>query len=460
MKEKNQVKYITELDATEALDFLMESEQYKNFELPEYFDFDSVLDHVKEQIGEKPYAECIIGSGPKSLKDVNFDIVLNKDGKYAVRPLVLSNPYLYYFLAREICLGSGNHEKNNGISNKDNEKSSKNNWDKVKDTFKKCRVPNINVCAIPVVPQGTEEFHKSTTILNWWNNLEQRSIELSLEYRYMFVSDITNCYGSINPQAIDWALSCKDTSLSTEDNHEFAHNIQQLLQDLQNGRNIGIPQGSTLFDIIAEIILCYADLLLHEKLLDKGISEGYKILRYRDDYRIFCNNHNDLETISYSLQEVLEALNFRMNSSKTHISNSIITDSIKPDKLFYIFNTPIFNKKGCDFDGIQKHLLYIMMFGRKYPNSGQLRTMLSDLDKRIKEKIKASHSKRKAIMTLGTELLQSLNNNKTTKEGKEEGASKVALKEEGTSKVALKEKEIHKGLYENIRAMKIGRAHV
>ena len=41
--------------------------------------------------------------------------------------------------------------------------------------------------------------------------MEQRSLELSLEYRYMFVTDITNCYGSINPQSIEWALSCKDT---------------------------------------------------------------------------------------------------------------------------------------------------------------------------------------------------------------------------------------------------------
>lgn len=50
-----------------------------------------------------------------------------------------------------------------------------------------------------VLAEQNERFHKSTTILNWWNSMEQRSIELSLEYRYMFVTDITNCYGSVNP---------------------------------------------------------------------------------------------------------------------------------------------------------------------------------------------------------------------------------------------------------------------
>lgn len=363
----NKVTYITELTSPEALDFLMKSEQYHTFELPEYFDFDTVLAYVKDSVGEKEYTQCSRKDTIQDMDHINVNILLNKDGKYAVRPLTLCNPFLYYFLVREICGPS--------------------NWERVKNNFKKCRVAHITPCALPVIPEKVEKFHKSTTILNWWNSMEQRSIELSLEYRYMFVSDITNCYGTVNPQTIDWALSRKNTSIQTDENHDTATHIMKYLRDLQNGRNIGIPQGSTLFDLIAEIILCYADLLLHEALQKKGITDGYEILRYRDDYKIFCNNRDVLEEISYTLQHILETLNFRMNSSKTRISDSIISDSIKPDKLFYIFNTPIFNKKGCDFDGLQKHLLYIMMFGRKFPNSGQLRTMLSDLDNRIKEKL-------------------------------------------------------------------------
>ena len=40
---------------------------------------------------------------------------------------------------------------------------------------------------------------------------------------------------------------------------------------------------------MAEIILGYADLLLHQELKKKNIS-GYEMIRYRDDYRIFCND--------------------------------------------------------------------------------------------------------------------------------------------------------------------------
>ena len=362
-------KNILSLNHTEAMDFFLKSEQYHGFELPEYFVFDDLLQNVKNAVGETPYEECLQeGMSPEQLPDVNLDILLNKDGRYAVRPIILANPFLYYFLVREIC----------------NEQS----WTVVKQLFETFTVPHITSCALPVIPKTKEPFHKSTTILNWWNTLEQRSIELSLDYRYMFVTDITNCYGSVNPQAFDWAFSFKDTEFEQKTKNPIAKNIQKFLRAFQQGRNIGIPQGSAIFDFIGEIILGYSDLLLHEAIRKEGITTSYEIIRYRDDYRIFCNDKDVLEKISYILQHILESLNFRMNSKKTKISESIVTDSIKTDKLAYIYNTPIFNKKGVDFDSFEKHLLYILMFARQYPDSGSIKTMLSDIDKRIGEWLK------------------------------------------------------------------------
>ena len=373
---------ILTLNHDEAMDFFMKSEQYHGFELPEYFSFDEVLKYVREKVRTIPYEECLKkGVSPDSLSDVNLDILLNKDGRYAVRPIILANPFLYYFLVREVCCES--------------------NWQVIKDLFEKFNVPHITSCAIPVIPNEKEPFHKATTINNWWNSMEQRSIELSLEYRYMFVTDITNCYGSVNPQIFDWAFTLKDTTIATGIQSSIAQNIQKFLRALQQGRNIGIPQGSAIFDFVGEIILGYSDLLLHESLQAKAKEyEGqgkafpdYEIIRYRDDYRIFCSNREALEDISYILQQVLERLNFRMNSQKTKISDSIVTDAVKSDKLAYIYNTPIFNKKGVDFDSYEKHLLYILMFSRQYPDSGSVRTMLSDIDKRIADHLKSLDEK-------------------------------------------------------------------
>ena len=367
--QKKTSQNILSLKSNEAIDFFMRADQYHGFELPEYFVFDDLLESVKNTIGDKPYEECLAtGMLPDDFADVNLDILLNKDGRYAVRPIVLPNPFLYYFMVRELCDTTG--------------------WAIVKDLFTKFTVPHMTSCALPVIATKKEPFHKSATILNWWNAMEQRSVELSLEYHYMFVTDITNCYGSINPQAFDWAFDLKNTQFERKLDFPIARNVQKYLRAFQQGRNIGIPQGSAIFDFASEIILGYSDLLLHEAIEREGIDTQYEIIRYRDDYRVFCNDKCALERISYILQHVLEGLNFRMNSKKTRISESIVTDSIKPDKLFYIYNTPIFNKKGVDFDSFEKHLLYILMFARQYPDSGSIRTMLSDIDKRIAEHLK------------------------------------------------------------------------
>ena len=365
----NKTKNVLSLDSKNAMAFFMKSEQYHGFELPEYFVFDELLQNVKKVVGDTAYEKCLQeGLSPENLSDVNLDILLNKDGRYAVRPIILANPFLYYFLVREIC----------------NVQS----WTLIKKLFEKFQVPHITSCALPVIPKEKEPFHKSTTIINWWSSMEQRSIELSLEYRYMFVTDITNCYGSVNPQAFDWAFSFKDTQYEKDNESSISKSIQKYLRAFQQGRNIGIPQGSAIFDFIGEIILGYSDLLLHKAIQREGITASYEIIRYRDDYRIFCNDKDVLEKISYILQHVLESLNFRMNSKKTKISDSIVIDAVKSDKLAYIYNTPIFNKNGCDFDSFEKHLLYILMFARQYPDSGSIKTMLSDIDKRIEDWLK------------------------------------------------------------------------
>lgn len=70
---------------------------------PEYFVFDELLQKVKDTIGNIPYEECLQKDvSPEQLSDINLDILLNKDGRYAVRPIILANPFLYYFLVREI----------------------------------------------------------------------------------------------------------------------------------------------------------------------------------------------------------------------------------------------------------------------------------------------------------------------------------------------------------------------
>lgn len=371
------VKTIFDLSADEALDFLMQNDRYVTTEMPEYLNFDPVLAFAREHIADTSIDKCLKDINPENMSDANYDIMLNKDGRYAVRVLSLSNPFLYYLLAREICTPE--------------------HWAAILDDFKVFgSAPHIQAVGIPVIPADKEDFHKATTILNWWSRFEQMAVKLSLDYRYMFVTDITNCYGTIELQTVEKALSRKGTASEVD----VKTDIVRILTMLRQGRNIGLPQGSTLYDIVAEIVLGYADMLLREALERDGITEGYEILRYRDDYKVFANDKDLLERISYTLQHVLEGLNLRLNSAKTRISDSIITDSIKPDKLAYIYNTPIYNnKKRCDFDGIQKQLLFILQFGRQYPDCGQMRMLLSKLSTWIEKHIEKVAKNRPEIVS-------------------------------------------------------------
>lgn len=351
---------VNQLNHTEALDFFMAPEQYCSNEMPSYFNFAPVLQYVRDTIGDKPYSECLSHRAPASLTGVNYEFILNKDGGYGVRPISIANPYLYYFLAREIC--------------------SRDNWKRIGQCLDAFAVPHFTASALPVIPAEVEKFHKATTILNWYKSIEQHSIKLALDYKYMFVTDITNCYGCITPQAIEQAL----THINPKRNKLLADNIAMYLRDMQHGRNSGLPQGGPLFDFIAELVLGYADMLLHDKIEEElGITDGYEVLRYRDDYRIFSNSREVLDKISFMLQEVLESLGLRMNTSKTHTTSEIVYDAVKKDKIAMKFYTPWIYGDG----DLQAQLYSIYLFGRENRNSGQLRRLLGDLNRRIEKMI-------------------------------------------------------------------------
>lgn len=402
-QKRNSIPVIL-LNNKDALEYFLEMDQYCTTELPEYFTFEPILDYAKRVIGDKTLGQCLAtNTDPMTCVGVNLDVITNKDGRYAVRPLTLANPFLYYMLARDIC--------------------SETAWKKITECFNLYSNKHITACAIPrvKVDDKPEPFKNAKSILNWWSSVEQRSIELSLKYRYMFMTDITNCFGQINPESISWALARKGTQHETNENEELASTIQRYLRAMQEGRNIGIPQGSSLFSLIAEIILGYADMLLAKEICEcqknGSLPEDleYDVLRYVDDYRIFCNDSEALDKISYMLQHILERFNFRMNSSKTRTSYELITDSIKPDKAFYIFNTPIVSKQtyleedgkerkvpGYDFDGFQKHLLFIYEFSRRYPNSGQLVSQLEAFSKRVEDQL-STKTKSRGVQTIDLE---------------------------------------------------------
>lgn len=346
---------IIELTADQAREFLLTSESYCTIDLPPYIDFDDILNAVDAELNGKNLSG-LHSRSPRKFDDVNYIMLNNKDGSFAWRPLSLIHPAIYVSLVHQIT--------------KDD------NWSIICARFEYFNSHDkIQCLSLPVESCG-EETNKAEQISQWWREFEQKSIELSIDYEYIIETDITDCYCSIYTHTIAWAIHTKTTAKVKWKNRELIGNIiDSHIMDMSQGQTNGIPQGSVLMDFIAEMVLGYADLELNDKLNDNGI-EDYRILRYRDDYRIFVNNPQVGNEIIKLLTEIMIDLGLKLNSSKTQVNNSVIQASIKDDKLNWMF------RKQVD-RSIQKHLLIIHDHSMKFPNTGSLAVALDWFYKRI-----------------------------------------------------------------------------
>lgn len=359
---------ILSLNYDEAKTFFLKHESYVNVDLPPYIKFDSLLSNISNSILSGKKLSDIQNKKPDSFENVNYKLFHNKNGKYDWRKFELIHPFLYVSLIHEITI--------------------KQNWTLIQRRFKKIKTKSIVECmSLPVISE-TDKSDKAEQILNWWEQIEQKSLVLNLDYNYVYHTDITDCYGSIYTHSIPWALHSKKVSKAKKNDKKFNKKyiggmIDFHIQNMSNGQTNGIPQGSVLMDFIAEIVLSYADLCLSLKLkkIDK---KDFYILRYRDDYRIFVNSPEIADEVIKILTEILMDLGLRLHSGKTVSSNNIIQSSIKQDKIEWL----AINK---NVKTIQKQLLIIHQFALQYPNSGTIVKELQLISKKIrkrKEKIK------------------------------------------------------------------------
>lgn len=381
---------VLDLSYIKACRYFLEPENYCTLGLPKYINFRNILDFVQTKVGDKKLKDILVKDYPSAFEKVNYRIQMKKDAMYSYRTIQLANPYLYYLLVKEI--------------------TAEKNWQEIKNRFLEFKVPQIEVISIPKVKGGKDKSCQATEVTFWWEGVEQRSLELALRYRYMFVTDITNCYPSMYTHSIAWAMMGKDRAKSNRKGDLIGNKIDKYIQSMQYGQTNGIPQGSRLFDFIVEIILGYADEILYSRLREKNIDD-YKIIRYRDDYRIFSNSKSELEQIAFLLHDVLTSLNLQLNSKKTFLTEQVITDSIKADKIGYIVNVPFYRKSNRHVftmsSSLQQEILYIHQFAKQYPNSGTVVKLLTIFAHRLKRKMPLCENKTVLISMLTDIALES-----------------------------------------------------
>lgn len=363
------IQTILELSASEAREYFLQASRFCTIDLPKYFDFQRVLTKLEQQIGELKLEDIRDKKSdrPNDCENVNYKFLTNKDGNFAWRPLQIINPAIYVCLVNRITAAE--------------------NWELIQKRFAVFRGnERIRCYSLPLQTDASYDQLKidtSTNILNWWEEIEQQSIELALRYNSVLITDITDCYGSIYTHSIGWALHGKEAAREhrkVQPPTLIGCIIDNIIQTMSYRQTNGIPQGCVLMDFIAEMVLGYADLELSKKIKSLNTSDDngidYQILRYRDDYRIFANTQEDAVKIAKLLSEVLADLNLKLNIQKTFVSNSIIRDVIKPDKLYW-------NEQKHEETSLQKHLLLIHNLAEKHPNSGSLSVALNRFIDRI-----------------------------------------------------------------------------
>lgn len=349
------MKFILDVDNEKARTYFLKNEFYCNLNLPSYFYFETLLQNlsnilIKNSLDSDQGYKDIDG-----YNDINHIIYINKDGKLSWRPISLLHPVLYVDLVHLI--------------------TEKDNWNAIKKRFKEFQLNDKIECkSIPIVP-NCHKKQVGQQIQYWWKNIEQESIALYLDYSYMFTTDIANCYSSIYTHSIDWAIETREFAKKNRSGRSLGGKLDKRIQKLQGGQTNGIPQGSILMDFIAEIVLGYIDSLLAIELENLKIN-NYKILRYRDDYRIFVNNELEGEVILKKLSELIISFGLKLNSSKTKNTSEIIIDSIKEEKI-YQWKNPLIG------DDLFKSLVLIKDYSLHYSNSGGLVTLLSSFLKKI-----------------------------------------------------------------------------
>lgn len=369
---------VLELSNEKARKYFMDPQCYGSTELPSYFDFGRMLSVVEKSLPRRGLSHDALQAA-KDLDGVNYTLVDNKDGKYAWRPLQFIHPVLYVDLVRRL--------------------TTANSWKIIQDRFASYKsIPNIECISLPVVSESAHKT-KADQILKWWSGFEQRSLELALKYKTMVSTDITDCYGSIYTHSIAWALHGKEAAKLQRKNKAMLGNvIDSQIQAMRYGQTNGIPQGSVLMDLIAEIVLGYVDERLNDSLQRDKIDE-YFILRYRDDYRIFVNDTWTGERILKTLTSVLSALGMRLNSSKTKFSDDIISDSVKSDKMAWLQQVQSFASLS-----FEKKLLLLYRHASQFTNCGSIMQPLTELHKTMADAFLGSVAQIKASLSIVVEL--------------------------------------------------------
>jgi len=226
-------------------------------------------------------------------------------------------------------------------------------------------------------------------IYEWIEMAERDLVAEAHRFNLLIRTDITNFYNSVYTHSIAWALHGRDIAFADKNIKLIGNKIDKLVQYANNGRTNGIPVGSAVSDLIAEILLAKIDQNVSLKLKNKNIA--FLGTRFKDDYRILANTEEDAKKILRVLSEELHKFNLLISENKTKIL-------CLPEGLFRHHNREYFpyslrKKNKIPFKSFEFTLLKVLDIHKAYPGTSIIEKFLSELfDKKYNLKLYFSNN--------------------------------------------------------------------
>ena len=253
-------------------------------------------------------------------------------------------------------------------------------WDKVLDILFHEDL-KIFSYSFPIPVNAREEGNLSPLrsgrmIYEWIAMAEKDLVAEAHHFNLIVRSDITNFYHSVYTHSIAWAIDGHEAAFADMRECTLVGNkIDRLVQYANQGRTNGLPVGSALSDLIAEIILADIDLKVSQKVKSAGIE--FLATRFKDDYRILCQKKEDGEFILKILAEELREYNLNINESKTIILDLPTGLYRHHDRAYHPYSLK--SVENVDFKAFELTLLKVMDIHREYPGTSILEKFFSEL---------------------------------------------------------------------------------
>ncbi len=301
--KQNANSYLTELantdSATARLYLLQYGYSSSSFEMPEYYGAQNL-----EHISLTPI-NWLNGEKPLITSPLNF---LTPKGHLSWRSFNLLHPYIFIHLVNTITTEPA--------------------WTELKSLLSEKTL--VNCYSLPKFTKEEDESSKLSGINRWLQMAENDLVKDSVNYSFLTVTDIKNFYPSIYTHSISWAIHGKTVAKARRHDPVLLGNkLDKLFQNSRDGQTNGIPVGSMVSDIIAEVLLKDIDKKLTSWIQENHLADQIIISRYRDDYRILSKTSEHGKQVLRALSKLLDEYNLVLNSDKTKVYDDIIEGSFR-----------------------------------------------------------------------------------------------------------------------------------